>query len=289
MVKTSAFICLIMLSMQMFAQDEIPLVDDFGEEVEIIEHVFPAIQIFNLHTTNLLSVGDMKLYIGHRMGEISSGSEGLYGLYTANSRIGADIGITKKFTFGMGTTSQQKIFDAYGKYSIVHQGSFNVPVSIALLSNIAFKSAKQSYPEDQVEAWQKLSYYSSIMVSRKVSNKLSIQGLAAVVHRNMVPKAVDKNTIFATGVSVNYKLNRIWHLAGEYVFVPKEQISSTSVTPHIVSLGVQIQSGPRHVFQIFFSNSGGLNEFNTLTATHKAFSLNSIRFCFNIPTTFKLF
>lgn len=289
MIKASAFFCFIILSTHMFAQDGIPVVDDFGEEESIVENVFPAIQIFNLHTTSVLSAGDMKLYIGHRMGEISSGTEGLYGLYTANSRIGADIGFTKKFTFGVGTTSQQKIFDAYGKYSIVHQGNFKVPVSIAFLSNIAIKTAKQAYPEDQIETWQKLSYYSSLMVSRKVTKNFSVQGMAAVIHRNMVPKANDKNTIFATGVSVNYKINRHWHLAGEYVFVPEEQISSTSVTPHIVSLGVQLQTGPRHVFQIFFSNSGGLNEFNTFTATQKAFSLNSIRFCFNIPTTFKFF
>ena len=289
MIKTATFFCFLFLGLHISAQDEIPLMDDFDGEETIVEKVFPAIQIFNLHTTNVLSTGDMKLYIGHRMGEVNSGSEGFYGLYTANSRIGADIGLTKKITVGVGTTSQQKIFDAYGKLSLVHQGSHNVPVSVALLSNVAIKTAKLPYPEKEIETWQKLNYYSSVMIARKVSDRFSVQGMAAVIHRNMVPKATEKNTIFATGASANLKLSRVWHLAGEYVYVPEKQINPATSTPHIVSLGVQIQTGPRHVFQIFFSNSGGLNEFNTLTATQKNFSFNSVRFCFNIPTTFKIF
>lgn len=289
MNKFSILLALLSLTFPLFSQTDIPLVDDLGEETVVVEKVFPAIKVFNLHSTNVLPRGEMKLYLGHRMGEISAGVDGLFGLFTANSRIGGDLGLSKRATIGIGSTSQQKIYDGYIKYIINHQGSHSIPVSIAVLTNVSAKLAKSPYPTEAVEFWQKLSYYSSLMVSRKFSENLSAQAMVAVIHKNMVISSTDKNTIVATGLSANYKLSRMWHLAGEYAYAPSNMVGSTNATSHIVSLGIQLQTGPRHVFQLFLSNSGGLNETEIITNTKQKFKPNHLRLSFNIPTTFKAF
>ena len=277
-------------SLNTFSQNDIPIVEDFGDEEsegEVVEKTFPAIRIFNLHTTDLLPKGEMKVYIAHRMGQIGTGIDGLYGLNTANSRIGADLGLIKKVTLGIGATSQQNLYGGYLKTVLVRQTSGASPVSIGLLGDATLSFAKNNYPES--ETWQKMSYTSQMMVSHYSKIGLSVQGMFGIVHKNMVKSADDKNTMLVTGLAANYKIGRKMHLAFEYTYFPKNQVLSTKVSEHILSLGVQIQTGPRHVFQIFISNSGGINEKNVFTETSNDFNFDTIRICFNIPTTFKLY
>ena len=276
---------------QGFAQDDIPIVGDFGEDSPIVDKTFPSIQIFNFPTTDVLPRGEMKLYIGHRMGEISTGIDGLYGLFTANSRIGADLGLLKNLTIGVGSTSQQKIYDGYFKYRIIKQGDRKIPFTISLFSDVSATFAEKSYPDGKDELWRNLSYFSSFMLSRKFNEKFSAQASFAVIHKNLVVSSNDKNTMFSGGLALNYKLSRIWYLAAEYKLFSKNQIKSIHVSSNQVSLGFQLHSGPRHVFQFFLSNSGGLNESTIITETvhQKRMALNHLRICFNIPTTFKLF
>lgn len=287
-----AILCLsLLLFTSVYAQDSIPIVDDFGEDSPIIDKTFPTIQIFNLPTTDVLPKGEMKLYIGHRMGELSTGIDGLFGLFTANSRIGADLGLLKHLTIGFGSTSQQKIYDGYVKYRIIQQGNHKMPITISIFSDISATFAEKTYPDGKDELWRKLSYFSSLMLSRKFSERYAAQASVAVIHKNMVASTDDKNTMYSVGIAMNYKLSRMWYLAGEFNYFPSDQIKSYQVSNKQISLGFQLHTGPRHVFQFFLSNSGGLNENTVITETmhHKKMALNHLRICFNIPTTFKLF
>ncbi len=291
-MRKLAFVCIaLLLFVLTYAQDSIPIVDDFGNDSPIIDKTFPTIQIFNFPTTDVLTKGEMKVHIGHRMGEISTGIDGLFGLFTANSRIGADMGLIKNVTIGIGSTSQQKNYDAYLKYRIIQQGNHKMPFTVSLLSDILVTNASVNYPDGKDELWRKLSYFSTLMLSRKFSEKFSAQLSFDVIHKNLVATSDDKNTMFSGGLALNYKLNRIWYLAGEYNYFPKDQINSVHVSSNQISLGFQIHTGPRHVFQIFISNSGGLNESKIITETLHQGKMNPshIRICFNIPTTFKLY
>jgi hypothetical protein len=271
-----------------FSQNDIPLVDNLGDEDhEVVDKTFPAIRIYNLPTTDVLAKGEMKLYLAHRMGQIGTGFDGLYGLYTANSRIGSDLGLLKSITIGIGSTSQQKLFDGYFKVLLLRQRKGASPVSVGMFSDATISFAEKSYPETQT--WQKMSYTSELMISRLFSERISAQWMFGVVHKNMVVSAKDKNTIWATGLAADFKTGRKIHLAFEYVFLPRHQVHSVKTTRHIISAGIQIHSGPRHVFQIFLSNSTGINEMNVVSETTDHFSFKTIRICFNIPTTFKIF
>jgi hypothetical protein len=274
-----------------FAQDDIPLDTTITSESDnIVDHTFPAIQIFNHPTTDVLRTGEMKLYIGHRMGEVGTGVNGLFGLYSANSRIGADVGIFKSVTIGIGSTSQSKLYDAYGKWLIVKQGWKKMPVSIAIFTNATIEAGDMGYPSDvKVENWQRMNYTSELMFSRKFSDRISAQLMAAYIHRNMVATINDKNGVFAAGVAANFKITDVWHIAAEYNYVPDGQIDLVGFRNSQLSIGVQIHTGPRHVFQLFFSNSGGINENTVLTQSTGEKGLKHLRLCFNIPTTFKIF
>jgi hypothetical protein len=276
---------------RVIAQDDIPLDSTLNNTSgNIIDKTFPAIQIFNHPTTDVLPRGEMKLYIGHRMGEIGTGLDGLFGLFTANSRFGADLGLFKTITIGIGSTSQSKLYDGYIKWQIVNQGWKNMPVSIALFSNATIQAGDLGYPTTvTTETWQRMTYTSELMFSRKFGNRISAQIMAAYVHRNMTATINDKNEVFAAGLAANFKITNVWHIAAEYSYVPKGQVELEGFRGSQLSFGVQIHSGPRHVFQLFFSNSAGINEGTVLTQSTGGHGFKHLHLSFNLPTTFKIF
>ena len=291
MKKQILYLIVLMWVFPSIAQDDIPLDTTLnGNSENIVDKTFPAIQIFNHPTTDALPRGEMKLYLGHRMGEIGTGIDGLFGLYTANSRFGADVGLLNNVTVGIGSTSQQQLFDGYAKWLIIKQGWKKMPVSIAVFSDATIATGDLGYPSDaKIETWQRLSYTTEIMFSRKFCDRFSAQLMASYVHRNMTSTINDKNEVFAAGVAANIKITNVWNIAAEYSYVPKGQVDLEGFRSSQLSVGVQIHTGPRHVFQLFFSNSGGINENTVLTQSTGGKGLKHLRLCFNIPTTFKIF
>lgn len=291
MKKTIISFLFALLVASTYGQDDIPMdttLDNTSDE--IVDKVFPAIQIFNHPTTDVLPRGEMKLYLGHRMGELGTGASGLFGLYSANSRIGADVGLFRNITVGIGSTSQSKLYDAYGKWLIVRQGSHKMLISIAVFSNATIATGNLGYPEGlKEETWQRLTYTSELLFSRKFTHRISAQMMVAYIHRNMVVNTKEKNGVFAAGVAANFKITNVWHIAAEFNVVPKNQIFLEGFRNTQLSVGVQIHTGPRHVFQLFLSNSSGINESTVLTQSFGAKGLKHLRISFNIPTTFKIF
>ncbi|NSW46545.1 MAG: hypothetical protein HPY79_12095 [Bacteroidales bacterium] len=282
-------IALLSLNFNSRAQDDIPVDNSLSDnDNSKVEKIFPTIQIFNLPTTTLLPKGEMKLYLAHRMGVMGTGLDGLFGLYQANSRFGADLGLNRFLNIGIGSTSQQKLYDGYLKTRIIKQSN-KFPLEISAFTSIAISALKPNYPEDKQATWQQVFYTNELLFSRAFSNRFSGQLAFAHVHKNMVATAKDKNDIISFGGALNLKTGRMIYLAAEYMYLPANQVVSTEAQQHIVSLGVQIHTGPRHVFQIFLSNAVGIVPGTVLTETQQKFTPKNLRICFNIPTTFNIF
>lgn len=79
------------------------------------------------------------------------------------------------------------------------------------------------------------------------------------------------------------------YFACEYFYFPLNQIVSEDINNHSLSVGIQIHSGPRHVFQIFLSNSESIIPGTVIFENTNKLKMKNLRFCFNIPTTFRIF
>lgn len=271
------------------SQDDIPVDNSlFYADNSKVEKIFPTIQIFNFPTSTLLPKGEMKLYLAHRMGVIGTGASGMFGLYQANSRFGADLGLNRFLNIGIGSTSQQKLYDGYIKTRLVKQSN-KFPLEISVFTSIAIIALKPDYPEDKQAAWQQVFYTNEVLFSHAFTNRFSGQLALAHVHKNMVATAKDKNDIVSFGGALNLKTGRMLYLAAEYMYLPDNQVVSVKTQQHILSLGVQIHTGPRHVFQIFLSNSVGIVPGTVITETQQKLIPKNLRISFNIPTTFNIF
>ncbi len=108
------------------------------------------------------------------MGVVGAGFDGFSGLYQANSRIGADLGLIKNVTIGIGSTSQQKLYDGYIKIRLKRQTD-KFPMEISLFTSTAISTLKSDYPEDKQATWQKMFYTNELMFSRVFGSKFSAQ------------------------------------------------------------------------------------------------------------------
>ncbi len=290
MQKIFYFLCFSVLFANVVRSQDIPIDNSLldSSSDNIIEKLFPTIQVFNFPVTNVLKKGEMKLLFTHHMGTIGQGIDGMFGLYQANSRVGIDLGLMRNFTVGVGNTSRKKYFDGYLKYRFIQQSS-KFPVEISGYASINYSPVLLNLPDPVQERWQRIFYYNSLMISRSIHEGFSVQLSFSHVHRNLVNSSLDKNDIFCVGFTGSYKLTRMIYLACEYFYFPSNQIVSVDINNHSLSVGIQIHSGPRHVFQIFFSNSENIIPGTVIFENTNKLKIKNLRLCFNIPTTFRIF
>lgn len=261
-----------------------------SNETEFVEKTFNVPKLNNGNTTELLKKGKMQFLISHRMGNINLGYKELWGFYQATSRLSLDLGITEKITIGLATHTRKKLFDAYFKYSIFKQstGYKQFPVNIVWYSSIAINTSPLNYPENKTYLEARTSYTHQLLISKKFNAKLSFQISPTILHRNMVATPNDNNTVFASGFLLKRKIFRKTSIVADYFLVPSGQISSIK-NYNSLSFGIEIETSRKHAFQIFITNSIGMDDIEYILETKEKFNTNGWHIGFNISTLFTFF
>ena len=259
-------------------------------QTEYIESSFWTTRIINGHSIENLGKGEMDFRISHRMGRIDDGPKKLFGLFTANSQLGLEYGISDRLMAGIAAASNQYTYTGFFKYKILRQstGKRNVPLTLSWYSGIETISADLNYPDDQYYFSQRLSYVHQLLIGRKFNENLSLQLTPVLVHKNIVKTKKDKNNIFALGFSGRYKITKKLALTFEYFAVFPDQVKSgfnNMPVTNSLSVGFDIYTG-KHVFQIFVSNSTTMNEKSFITETNEKWDKGNIHIGFNIARVF---
>ncbi len=279
-------VCVFFLSAPSFAQDDLldMLEDDTDSLINYTNAAFKGTHIINGHSTKTKNKGELDFLIYHRFGPINSGIEQFFGLDQANMRLGFEYGITDLINVGIGRSSYEKTYDVFFKWKILRQksGIENFPINMVWLSTVAIPTVENAQNLTTVE---RLGFVNQLMISKKISNKLTMQLMPGLVYLNTVPSQFDNSSIFYLGGAYRYKLTKGLALTGEYYyrFNPMASIE----TYDVVGFGVDIETGG-HVFQLHISNSRTTFEKGFITETTDNFWDGDIRFGFNISRTFQL-
>jgi hypothetical protein len=258
-----------------------------------VNQTFDDTRIVNGHSVETNRIGTMKFIIAHRFGAINSGAQNAWGLDNATMRIGLDYGIMDKLTIGIGRSTYEKTVDGYLKYRVLTQsaGSNSMPISLAVLGSSAWKTLKvegspESFP-------QRLSYVSQLLISRKFTDRFSVQLMPTYVHRNRV-EYYEVNDMYSLGSAGQFHVSKNVSMSVEYYFTPKTFFPKKSETGgelvynnQSLGLGVQLDT-KGHVFQFHLSNSRGMVEKFFVAETKDQWLKGGIFFGFNITRDFKV-
>jgi hypothetical protein len=238
--------------------------------------------------------GGIELQIQHRFSEIKNIHD-LYGIYgSANTRIGLNYGITDRLMIGAGTTLEKSLQDLNWKYAILRQTEDNsMPVSLSYFGNVVIDArAEENFgPSPEYKFMHRMSYFTQLIVARKLNDKISLQIAPSLIYFNTVESTADTAGIYHSYKNLNFGLHagaRV-NLFGNHSLMleydqllTKQDVGAEVKKPKPnLAFGWEISTAT-HTFQVFATNYRSIiPQYNLLYN-----SSNKYMFGFNITVRF---
>jgi len=287
-LRPFTLLLLILFSNHLNGQDLLSLLDSVDtkkNEISYATGTFKSIRLINGYTCEIPGHRELVFSISHRFGPLNSGFHDFYGLDHSTIRFGFEYGFFDRISVGVGRSSFEDIYDGFVKVKLVRQstGAKNFPFTITLLEGMAINSEPWNNPDINYPSTARFYYIHELFIARKMNEKLSIQLSPVIVHRNLVKKPTDQNSVPAIGFGGRYKITNHFTVTGEYYYLlPGETAKEFN---NSLALGVEIETGG-HVFQINLSNSNGMTEKAFIPQTTGKWTKGDIQIGFNIIRTF---
>lgn len=268
-----------------------------SEEIVFSPPAFKTLQIGNLQSTKLAANNDLYLNVSHRFGSLNTGIREFYGLDQANTRIQLLYGISDNVQVSLSRDSFEKTYSSALKLRLLRQSN-KMPVAIVayFTTDINTLVTKSSYPG--LLLYDRFAYTSQFLVSRRMSEKLTIELAPIYVRQNLIDLNYAQTTIPATrpmsflkapwsqylvAIGGRYKLSKRVSLNMDYAYNVSK--SNTSLYKNPLAIGFDIETGG-HVFQLLFTNSRASNNAGYLTETLGDWTKGEISFGFNVVRVF---
>jgi len=286
MKKIIIILTLSLIMGPVFAQDE-------SAGPEPVTGTFITTSLIDNHTITSPYKGGLEMLIHHRFSLIEN-IKNLYGIYgAANTRMGLNYGVTDRLMIGAGTTKDYKLQDIQWKYAILQQTADNsMPVSLSYYGNMVLdaRGDENFGPEASYRFIHRVSYFTQLIVARKMGEKLSLQVAPSLAYFNSVPVYSDstgyKNLNLGLSAGGRYNVVGNHSLLFEYdqLLTGQDLTDEEHPKPNL-SLGWEINTGT-HAFQIFVANySNIINQYNLLYNTND-FADGEFLVGFNITVRF---
>ncbi|MDP2159390.1 MAG: DUF5777 family beta-barrel protein [Flavobacterium sp.] len=277
-----------------FAQDDLLSSLDSTETNQNVTSAFKSLKIINLESTKLASKGDFYFIVAHRFDYFKNGFDDFFGLDNANTQLKFLYGATDWLTVHVARSGFQETYDVAAKYLIKSQMQSGFPVTIVGFNSIAINTElkKKDYPKLSFD--NRLSYVTQLLISRKFSEKLTLQLAPSHFHENTIQDVFDENnqailpnpqdnSQFAIGAGGRYKLTSRWSVNVDYA--AHSNRTDKSIYRNPLSIGVDLETGG-HVFQMHFTNSRAMHESGYLGQTSGDWTKGEIAFGFNLVRVF---
>jgi hypothetical protein len=267
-ILTRASLLMVLLftcAISIFAQDSTATVEQPAAkpEVRLAKNTFESIYLMDNQTVMVPKKGSLEMVIEHRFGIVNNGSKDMFGLFApSNIRLGLSFAPLNKLNTGVGLTKEKMQVDLNAKYAILLQTENNkIPVSVTIFGNIVIDSRNSSNFRYSAH---RLSYFSQLMVARKISDALSVQVAPSLSWFNNVEAYVDskgeiqkkmKNAHLAIAFMGRYKFSNKSAFIVNYD-QPLTQHLTNNPHPNI-SFGFETTSDS-HAFQVFAGNFYGI-------------------------------
>jgi hypothetical protein len=266
------------------ALDELDALDaETGPWRDFTLATFKSERIISGPSIETTGKGDLNFLVQHRFGAVNTGYRELFGLDNANTRLGFEYGILDILSVGIGRSSFQKYYDGSVKVRLLRQqtGLRNIPISVTFLGGIGIGTEKVR--AETFSFTQRLDYVMTLMVARKVSDRLSVQLSGHWLHRNLVRTRGEANDLIVPGIGGRFKFGSRFALTAEYQ--PLLHTYTRENFKPAISVGVDIETGG-HVFQLMFSNAVAMTTQQYLANTSNDWLDGGIHFGFNMVRVF---
>lgn len=210
---------------------------------EFRKTAFLGTSLIHMPSTEDVGKNGIDFRFNHRFGDAKSTSYDFFGLdQGANTQLSLDYGITDRISVGLARTSFQKTYEARSKVRLLTQDT-DFPLTISFFGAFGQETSKQeqffgpylrpstgiptldSNLEKRLNTYElsltdRQSTLSSILISRRFNDFLSIQVSPMFVHRNYVKEHLSNDR---TGLDVSFRLHLFKRVDFTFaaIFTPK--------------------------------------------------------------------
>ena len=239
-------------------------------------------KIGNLQSTKVADKGDMYMYVSHRFGTLKDGTDTFFGLDNANTKIQLVYGIMEGVQIGVSRESLRKTYAGSVKIRLLRQtqrSPFNITAYGTINNNSELE--KERYPN--LKRADRLSFASQLLISRRISHRLSLEVAPTYVRQNLVLEPTQKHDQKALGIGGRYKLSKRTSFNVDYVY--NMDRAEHSVYKNPLTFGIDIETGG-HVFQLLFANAQSTNEPGFISTAEGDWGDGDVFFGFNVVRVF---
>ncbi|WP_316761224.1 DUF5777 family beta-barrel protein [Pedobacter aquatilis] len=292
-----SFVCL--LATNIYAQSADSLLKSVTDSnaFKIQNPAFKSTRIVLSHSTETQKKHDLDMRIRHHFGDIGGefgSAHTLYGLDVATDLfIGFDYGITDKLTVSIGRSKHDELYNGFLKYKLFEQNggsSHSFPLNVTLLAQMGW-IARAPFTTNEFSSYgNRFSYFLQPILSRKITQRISLQVAPAVLLRKNTTEARDPENLFSIGFAGRLKLTKRLSFIADYTLVNglnrPTDLAQQFYNP--LGVGLEIETGG-HVFSLNFMNSEYISENSFVPDTQKSWRKGGVRFGFTISRNFTLF
>ncbi|SEO43369.1 hypothetical protein SAMN05444671_3432 [Flavobacterium sp. CF108] len=241
---------------------------------------FKALQIITLQSTKLAAKKELYIVISHRFGSVKGGISEFFGFDDATTKIGGIYGVTDWLSVSASRHTLLKIYETSVKYRLARQND-EFPFDIVGYNTIDINSGlkKDDYPK--IGFSDRLTYINQLLISRKFSNRLSLELAPSFIHKNLYNPDNENDDQFTLSAGGRLKLTKRLSLNLEY----GANFNKPSFYNNPLSVGLDIETGG-HVFQLIFTNSQSMTESGYLTNAAGDWGKGDFFFGFNLYRVF---
>jgi len=272
--------------------------DSSNQEKKYAPPAFTTLQIGNLQSTTMADKKDLHLVVAHRFGSIRGGIKELFGLDQANTKIQLLYGISNRLQLGVSRDSYEKTYSGTAKLNCLQQ-SDKTPFNLVLYASVDVNTLLSNKTYPGLLFFDRFAYTTQLLVSRRFSEKLSLEIAPIYVRQNLINLNYTMTTFanpqsprdffsepwnqYLLAIGGKYKLTKGLFVNVDYAYNFSKKQNSLYKNP--LTIGASIETFG-HAFQLFFSNARGSNDSSFLTETRGDWSKGDISFGFNVVRVF---
>lgn len=275
----------------------------YGQGIPI--QTFKDTRVINAQSIETLKKGNLDFRVGHRFGDLVGENGGwptFYGLENSSDvSIGFDYGLTDYTMIGLhrmkGSFQQRQLVNLSIKQQLMREEvDGNKPFGVAVFG-LTTISTSPSNPNTELLSHfdvflHRVSYHFQIILSKKVSDRISLQLHPAWTHRNLAPifpdGTIDANGLASIGYAGKVQLSKSIAIIIEGAFPFSEIRTRENGFYPPLGFGLEWETGGGHVFQINLTNSTGLSETEYLPYTFDSWTDGEFRLGFTVGRQFKV-
>jgi hypothetical protein len=250
-----------------------------GSSKKLAKPAFESPELMDEQSVVVPSARTLEFDIQHRFGLVNNGIEDLYGIYAAgaNIRMALTYVPIENLQVGFGYAKLKQYLDFNAKYAILKQRKdWSIPVSVTYFGDWAIDNRDDIYKETV----HRFSFYNSIIIASRLSDKISVQVTPSISHYNAIDSLYSHDMI-AVALTGRYKFSDQSSIVLGYTQQLTNHNDPNFKLKPGFTVGWEIATSG-HAFQIFATTFQGIIPQENITFNQNDFTKGEFLIGFNI-------